>query len=117
MSDGARTVVTGPVTGGSHGWAFGRPSTDLGRYGYREDEFFIEGIASRFAPSLGAELGWDGRWQVHPVETAPYKTRLLVIRPEDRAAFNGTVVMCWNNVSAGYDGFRGGASLEILEGG
>jgi hypothetical protein len=117
MSDRTATVVTGPVTGGSHGWAFGHPSTDLGRYGYREDEFFIEGIASRFAPSPGDELGWDGRWPVHPVETAPYKTRLLVVRPEDPAAFNGTVVICWINVSAGYDGFRGGDSLEILEGG
>ena len=117
MTDPARAVVTGPVTGGSHGWAFGGPSTDLGRYGYREDEFFIEGTASRFALSRGAQLGWDGRWQVHREETAPYKTRLLVIRPEDRAAFNGTVVMCWTNVSAGYDGFRGGDSLEILEGG
>jgi hypothetical protein len=117
MSDLGRAVVRGPVKGGSHGWAFGRPSSDLARHGYREDEFFIEGLASRFAPSPGTELGRDGRWRVQPVEAAPYKTRLIVLRPEDPAAFNGTVVMCWNNVSAGYDGFRGGDSLEILEGG
>ena len=117
MSNSARAVVTGPVTGGSHGWAFGRPSTDLGQFGHREDEFFVEGTASRFASLADAELGWDGRWQVEPVETAPYRTRILVLRPEDRASFNGTAILCWNDVSAGYDGFRGGDSREILEGG
>jgi hypothetical protein len=117
MGSPGSTMVSGPVTGGSHGWAFGRPSSDLGRYGYREEEFFIEGTASRFAPMSGTTLGRDGRWQVQPVETAPYKTRFLILRPQDPAAFNGTVVLCWNNVSGGYDGFRGGDSLEILEGG
>src|SRR5580700_8118589 len=103
MGSPGSTMVSGPVAGGSHGWAFGRPSSDLGRYGYREEEFFIEGTASRFAPTPGTTLGWDGRWQVQSVETAPYKTRFLVVRPQDPAAFNGTVVLCWNNVSGGYD--------------
>ena len=33
-----RATVTVPVTGGSHGWPFGRPLTDLERYGYCEAE-------------------------------------------------------------------------------
>jgi hypothetical protein len=46
----------------------------------------------------------------------PFKTRFLVYRPVDPKAFNGTVVVCWNNVTAGYELFHG-ESPEILEGG
>ena len=48
---------------------------------------------------------------------APYKTRLVVLRPVDAAAFNGTVVVLWNNVTAGYDNFTGGDSPEVFESG
>ncbi len=117
MSDLNRPTVTGPVTGGAHGWPFGSPVADLAELGYREDEFFLEGEATRFAPSPGTELTSDGRWRVEPVGTAPFKTRLVVIRPEDPAAFGGTVVMSWNNVTAGYDNFGGGDSPVLLEAG
>ncbi len=40
--------ITGPVTGGRHGWPFGGPGTDVKRHGYLEEEFFIEGTATRF---------------------------------------------------------------------
>jgi hypothetical protein len=43
-----------------------------------------------------------------------FKTRLLVYRPSDAKRFNGTVVVCWNNVTAGYELFQG-ESPEILE--
>jgi hypothetical protein len=109
-------TVTGPITGGRHGWSFGRPLADLDRYGYVENEYFLEGSATRYAPAAGASLDRDGRWQVEGVETRPYKTRIIVIRPADPASFNGTVVASWNNVSAGYDLYNG-ESLEILEGG
>jgi hypothetical protein len=46
----------------------------------------------------------------------PFKTRFLVYRPADPKKFNGTVVVCWNNVTAGYELFHG-ESPEILEGG
>jgi len=42
---------------------------------------------------------------------------MLVVRPEDPAAFNGTVLVFWNNVSAGYDNIGGGESPELFEGG
>ena len=109
-------VVTGPVTGGHQGRPFGRPLVDLERYGYREDEFFLEGSVSRYRPVPGTELGRDGRWQAEPADTVPYKTRIVVYRPADPDQFNGSVVVSWNNVSAGYDLF-GGDSLEVLEGG
>ena len=65
----------------------------------------------------GTDLGRDGRWQVEPVETAPFTTRLVVVRPEDPAAFNGTVIVLWNNVSAGYENFGGGDTPEVFENG
>ncbi len=51
------------------------------------------------------------------METAPFTTRLVVVRPEDPAAFNGTVIVLWNNVSAGYENFGGGDSPEVFENG
>ena len=41
---------------------------------------------------------------------------MLVYRPNDPARFNGTVILTWNNVTAGYDLF-GAESLELFEGG
>jgi Alpha/beta hydrolase domain len=108
--------VSGPVTTGK-GWAFGGPTVDLAQFGYRQDEFFVEGTARRYAQLQGTELGWDGRWQLEPTGSAPYATRIVVVRPEDPAAFNGTVVVLWNNVTAGYENFGGGESPEIFEGG
>ena len=46
----------------------------------------------------------------------PFKTRFVVYRPLDATKFNGTVIVSWNNVSAGHDLF-GGDSRELLEGG
>ena len=45
----------------------------------------------------------------------PFRTRILVYRPADPARFNGTTVVCWNNVTAGYELF-GGESPEFLDG-
>jgi hypothetical protein len=108
--------LSGPITGGK-GWPFGLPTTDLAAVGYRADEYFLTGEAVRYGPAAGTELGRDGRWQVEPVGSAPFKTRLVVLRPVDAAAFNGTVVVLWNNVTAGYDNFTGGDSPEVFENG
>ena len=93
------------------------PTTDLDAVGYRADEYFVEGDADRFGPAPGTELGRDGRWSVEPVGRTAYKTRMVVLRPVDAAAFNGTVVVLWNNVSAGYENFTGGDSPEVFENG
>jgi alpha/beta hydrolase family protein len=107
--------VTGPVMGGTKGWAFGVPTIDLGALGYRQDEYFLEGEASRYGPLPGTGLGWAGRWQVEPVGSMPYKTRMVVVRPDKPAAFNGTVIVLWNNVSAGYENFTVGDRPALFE--
>lgn len=107
-------TMAGPITGGTKGWPFGGTLLELGRLGYREEEYFIEGTASRYRPAPGTELGRDGHWQVEPAGTAPYTTRFIVYRPNDPATFNGTVVVTWNNVTAGYDLFNAD-SLELFE--
>lgn len=109
-------MIEGPVRGGQHGWAFNRPLVDLAAKGFVEEEFFLSGEATTYAPAPGAELGRDGKWRVEPKGKVPFKTRLLVYRPADPARFNGTVVVCWNNVTAGYELFFG-ESPEVLEDG
>lgn len=96
-----RPTVAGPVLGGSHGWPFGASIDDLGALGYVEEEFFLEGEATSFRPT--AEFGYDGHWSAEPAGSAPFRTRILVQRPVDRTRFNGTVIVGWNNVTAGYE--------------
>ncbi len=109
-------MIEGPITGGKHGWAFGRPLFDLATRGYLEEEFFIAGEATTYRPVAGADWGRDGQWRAEPKGDMPFKTRFLVYRPADPKTFNGTVIVCWNNVTAGYELFHG-ESPEILEGG
>lgn len=96
-------TVTGPVSGGLRGWVFGTPTFDVNVYGYREDEFFLEGIATRYRLVSDGERRWDGRWQAEPAQRAAFKTRFVVYRPVDPSHFNGTVLLMWNNVSSGFD--------------
>jgi hypothetical protein len=65
------------------------------------EEFRIAGTASAYAPRDGSSEGPDGRWDAVEIGEATYRTRLLVVRPRDPAAFNGTVLLSWQNVSAG----------------
>ncbi len=115
MSEPITATVTGPVTGGAHGWAFGVPSAES--RGYVAEEYFLQGTATRFAPAPGTDLGWDGRWHVAPAAVAPFETRIVVLRPSDAARFNGTVVLLWNNVSGGFDAIGVGDTGELLQGG
>jgi hypothetical protein len=110
-----RPIVTGPV-GGGRGRPFAASMLDVAADGYAEAEYLIEGTATRFRLAPGAPLTRDGHWRVEPAGAAPYRTRMLVYRPNDRARFNGTVVLTWNNVTAGYDLF-GAESRELFEGG
>jgi hypothetical protein len=101
VSRTASPTVTGPIRGGKHGWPFDAFYGNIGALGYVEEEYFIAGQALRFAP-VGA-LSKDGRWSVEPTNPGPYKTRILVRRPKNPQAFNGTVIVEWTNVSEGYD--------------
>ena len=112
----SRLTVEGPITGGDHGWPFGRPLFDLAERGYVDEEFFLSGDAVTYRQAPGTEWGRDGHWSAEPNGTVPFTTRLLVYRPADPARFNGTVVVSWNNVTAGYELF-GAESAEFLDGG
>ncbi len=98
---GSGPGVTGPITGGAHGRPFSAYLGDISAVGYVEEEYFMEGVASAFA--LVGEIPADGRFKVAEAGAKPYRTRLLVRRPVDPAKFNGTVLVEWINVSAGYD--------------
>jgi hypothetical protein len=76
-------------------------SFDLGDLGYSLEEFFIDGTATCYEPTGPA--GTDGYWDVAPSAEAPFTTRVVVCRPAEAAAFTGTVVVEWLNVSAGFD--------------
>jgi hypothetical protein len=103
------TSMVSEANGGSHGWAFGESPLDVTAFGYQQEEFFLEGVATRFGPEPGSERAFDGRWQAEPVESTPFRTRFTVLRPVDHERFNGTVVLSWNNVSGGFDIWGAGA--------
>jgi hypothetical protein len=88
---------------------------DLDALGYVQEEFFLTGEATSYRPKAGTELAFDGRWHVESLDRSAFKTRMVVIRPRDAAIFNGTVVVLWNNVSAGYENFGGGDGSEFFE--
>jgi hypothetical protein len=106
LSDGSELL--GPIPATASNYPFGsfaqQPSTvNLASYGYEEQEFFLSGTATSYVPASPAALSPNGQWAVVPDTTAPYATRLLVERPKNPRAFNGTVVVEWTNVSAGAD--------------
>lgn len=108
--------VTGPITGGKFGWPFAASLLDVAGLGYVEEEYFLEGTATRYADVGGSLARRDGYWQAEAAGEAQFKTRLLVYRPADASRFNGTVMLSWNNVTAGYDLFTAD-SMEVFEGG
>jgi hypothetical protein len=99
----ARPTVTGPVTGGQRGRPFNAMPAGLAeRAGYVEEEYLLEGDATAYRPDGG--LDPDGRWSVTEAGSAPYRTRIIVRRPAEADAFDGTVFVEWLNVTAGVDG-------------
>lgn len=104
MTTGEKTApssVSGPIVGGRHGWPFAASLDDLSAVGYVEEEYFLSGEASSYVPT--GPFGADGIWPAEAAGTAGFRTRILVQRPKDAARFNGTVVVGWNNVTAGYE--------------
>jgi hypothetical protein len=101
----AAPIVTGPIpalgppgTDLTHNYPqlASEPTFDLSARGYVEEEYFIQGSATRYQTSASANatvLSTDH----------PYKTRLLVRRPLDPVKFNGIVIVEWVNVTSGYN--------------
>jgi hypothetical protein len=102
---GARpTSIEGPIQGGKRKQAFSVPEFDLKQYGYVAHEYFLSGNASAYELAPGSQQSLDGKWKVQrKAEAVPYRTRILVVRPADPKRFNGTVVVHWQNVTAGYE--------------
>ena len=109
-------TVSAPVAGGRHGWPFAATLQNVAALGYEEHEYFLAGTAQRYRDVDGSTSRRDGHWQADQAGLTEFRTRLLVYRPKDAARFNGTVILNWNNVTAGYDLF-GAESLELFEGG
>lgn len=93
----ASARLEGPVPGDPFLVAGGDPAAA----GYLCEEWFLAGNASGY--SLRGERSEDGRWQARPAARAPFKTRIVVLRPEDPARFDGTALVEWMNVSGGID--------------
>lgn len=112
-SRGRVPTVIGPVVGSRPPW--GAPRTDLAARGYLVEEYQIEGsvVAYELAPGTSATI--DGRWDAQEAGDAGYRTRILVVRPERAERFNGTVVVNWQNVSAGFES-GGPSGDEIFDG-
>jgi hypothetical protein len=89
-------LATAPPGDPSRNYPFFATNHDLARWGYVEEEFFIEGTANRYTtPSRATGSIIDGGH--------PYKTRILVRRPIDPRKFEGTVFMEWSNVTNATD--------------
>jgi hypothetical protein len=91
--------VKAPPAAGSPFFSVG--AFDLKALGYVEEEYLISGTATSY--KLTAEPTADGAWTARPAETAPYATRVVVVRPIDPKAFKGTVAVEWLNVTGGLD--------------
>lgn len=76
-------------------------SFDLGQLGYHSEEFTVAGSATSYRMIAGPTA--DGNWDIVPDKAAPYKTRVVVVRPDDPLKFNGVVLVEWLNVTAGQD--------------
>jgi Alpha/beta hydrolase domain len=98
----ARATVEGPIPGSLPGdpaspdvegtYPFFSTTTDLAAAGYVEQEYYLSGTADAYS-TTGQLVGTD----------LPYRTRMIVRRPAHRRDFNGTVLVEWQNVTAGYD--------------
>jgi hypothetical protein len=94
-------TVTGPVPSvmpgdPSRNYTFLATPLDLAARGYVEEEYFISGSACTYS-GVGLATATIATCGL------PYQTRIVVRRPASAAAFNGTVIAEWQNVTAQYD--------------
>ncbi len=105
-------TLSGPITGGERGAPFA--GVNVADRGYLVEEYFLEGEATAYELADGTQ-GADGKWTTRTSsDKADFRTRMLVFRPEDPSAFNGTVIVFWLNVTAGFE--LGSPSDEALRG-
>jgi hypothetical protein len=93
VSSAAPASVSAPITP--------PPPATLTGPGWTVTEHTVSGTATAY--DRAGTWGVDGAWDARPSTTASYTTRVVVRRPTDPARFNGTVLVEWLNVSAGFD--------------
>jgi hypothetical protein len=95
-------AVTGPIPVTEDSYPFLATDIDLSKYGYVEEEYFIEGDAYRYSTTGGPEVTGTRLETGGPNDdgTYPFKTRIVVRRPANPADANGTVLAEWYNVTA-----------------
>lgn len=93
--------ITGPIASdfpgaGGNNVVYSASAIELIDKGYIEEEFFIEGLANTYLTGdlQSGEIFSSGH---------DYRTRLVVRRPKEPSAFNGTTVVEWMNVTGGTD--------------
>ena len=89
-----------PLPSGDVSLMSARPAPDYTTWGYVESEYVATGTATCYRSD--AQPG-DGRWRLEPGDQAAFATRVVLRRPADPAAFSGTLVAEWLNVSSGQD--------------
>ena len=90
----AFTALDGPS-----GLVSARPGPDLAAHGWTETEYVVRGTGR----GVRREQPSDGRWSLAVAGEAEFATRCVVRRPAGGAAFSGTLVVEWLNVSSGTD--------------
>ena len=100
-ASGPSADLSHELQGGSGVFLADATPADVQHDGYVQHEYLATGTATSYRPT--APLTTDGRWSFAPDATAPYRTRIVVRQPADRARFSGTVVVEWLNVSGGVD--------------
>ncbi len=68
---------------------------------YVEEEFFVSGAATLYTYAHDPPLGPTDIVAIQ--QGVPWKTRIIVRRPEDPSHFNGSVVIEWWNSTADFD--------------
>ncbi len=97
IGDVQTPTVSGPIANTATSHPFGGTDIDLAKYGYVEQEFYLEGNAHTYDTSVPLTTATENPG-LHP-----YRTRITVRRPISPADFNGTAVVEWNNVTAQFD--------------
>ena len=99
--DGPAADLSEELTGGKGVMLAAADQMAFEAPGYVEHEYAAAGTAVRYTAE--GDLPTDGTWELTEGDTADYRTRIVVRRPEKPEDFNGTVVVEWLNVSGGLD--------------
>ena len=111
--DAPAATVDGELTGGGGAALTDIRDFDLEGNGFVQHEFAVEGTATSYVVDDPAtDLPGNGEFNLKEGDTADYRTRIVVRRPEKAEDFNGTVVLEWLNVSGGIDA---NAVLRLVE--